>query len=97
MVKVEVCRPMEADVSEEAKEGKSEAPPLGQPGGCGAGLSGRLSHGDVSSGKQEARLVLGAKEDAERSDNLFMCSVIGKSLSTSLVVASSVGAVCLQE
>lgn len=75
---------------------KSEAPPLGRPGDCGGRLSGRLSHSDVSSGKQEARSALGLQEDAERSDNLFMCSVTGTSLSASLVVASSVGAVCLQ-
>ena len=86
-----------ADVSEEAEEGESEGPPLGRPGGCGGRLSGRLSHGDVFSGKQEARSALGAQEDAERSGNLFMCSATGKSLSTSLVVAGSVGAVCLQE
>ena len=74
---------------------KSEAPPLGRPGGCGGRLSGRLSPGDVSSAKQETRSVLGAQEDAEGSDSLFMCSVIGKSLSTSLVAASCAGPVCL--
>ena len=66
-----------------------------RPGDCRGRLSGRLSLSDVSSGNQEARSALGAQEDADRSDNLCMCSVSGTSLSVSLV-ASSVGAVCLQ-
>lgn len=62
----------------------------------GVRLSKCLSDGIIFSGKQETRSLLRVQEDAECADNLFMCSVIEKSLIWVFVMASSVGAICLQ-
>ena len=50
----------------------------------GVRLSKCLSDGSIFSGKQETRSLLRVQDDAECADNLFMCSVIEKSLSMSL-------------
>jgi hypothetical protein len=52
--------------------------------------------GITFSGKKKGRLLLRVQEEAECSDNLFMCSVIGKSLRMSLCVSITVGFIYLK-
>lgn len=63
----------------------------------GSGVLRECLSDDITfSGKQEGKPLRIVQEKVDCSDNLFMCAMVGKSLSMSLCVAFTVGFICLK-